>query len=402
MNTKERVMRLIGKSCFGFGLLIELMMMVLETSSYIIQHQTFWFRLAFLLFGVKIVLTSYSKKEYGVILFFGIIGILSYLGSGREEVIRIVAFCIALKDLDYRKILKITFYSTLTGMFILIILSLFGIMGKISMTEVYRNGIEETRYVLGMGHPNALHCMVWVLTTLGIFLYFTSIKWYHLISFMIINILCYMLTVSRTGFLVTTVTIIVTTFFVYASKQRNKKWVYILGIMALTACIVLAIGVSLYGVGWNRGLWNSALVDKIDFSIFSARFRYAYYRADLSTWHLFGDTANDRYFDMGIVRLFYWYGIIPGLLYMVLQMFLLKYSYKKKEYGIYIIVTMFAFYHIWEAHAISVFIARNYILFIIGGVFSEMFNLQDKEEIYFWNMPQLMFKNGVNSDAKRD
>lgn len=382
----------IGEGAFFLGVMIEVVLMLLETSRYIIQYPTLWFRLAFLLFAVKVLTTKYSKKEMLCIVLFGLLGLGVYLGSGREEVIRIVVFAAAFKNLDWKKVLRAVFFTTLAGCILLMLLAVTGIFGDIALTEEFRNGIEETRYTLGFGHPNALHCFVWALSTLWITLYFEKIRWYHIAVLMGVNTGFYLLTDSRTGFMVATVTLLTTMFFVYCKKQREKKWPYILGAAALIACVLLAFLVSLYGYGWNRGMWNSLLVDKIDFTIFSARFRYAYFRADLSTWHLFGSPLNERYFDMGIVRLFYWYGIVAGLVYMSFQILLVGYAREKVEYGIYILVTMFAFYHIFEAHAISVFIARNYTLFLIGATWNQLLKVQSEQEEYWWKCYRLLFQ----------
>lgn len=50
----------------------------------------------------------------------------------------------------------------------------------------------------------------------------------------------------------------------------------------------------------------------------------------LRNWSLFSRPENTKYFDMGYVRLFYWYGIIPGAVYVILYAMLIWQCYKKK------------------------------------------------------------------------
>ena len=43
-----------------------------------------------------------------------------------------------------------------------------------------------------------------------------------------------------------------------------------------------------------------------------------------------------------------------------------------------------AFYQLFEAHTISVYNGRNYILILLGVYISEMLHLSGKDEVYWW------------------
>lgn len=65
-------------------------------------------------FGISIICSEGSyyqifKKEMLCIVLFGLLGLGVYLGSGREEVIRIVVFAAAFKNLDWKKVLRAVF-----------------------------------------------------------------------------------------------------------------------------------------------------------------------------------------------------------------------------------------------------------------------------------------------------
>jgi hypothetical protein len=91
-----------------------------------------------------------------------------------------------------------------------------------------------------------------------------------------------------------------------------------------------------------------------------------------STWSLFSSPANHYYFDMGWVRLFYWYGIIPACIFVAVLFIVLFYCYKKKKYAAMMLLTSFAVYNVVEAHYISVYWARNYVLFLIGAYWCDI------------------------------
>ena len=118
----------------------------------------------------------------------------------------------------------------------------------------------------------------------------------------------------------------------------------------------------------------------------------------MTRWSLFSCPDNTRYFDMGIVRLFYWYGIIPGLAYMYLNGALLWNSRKRGDYGIYVMVLMFAFYQLFEAHTISVFNGRNYVLILLGVYISEILHLEGTEEVYWWQFLSLKKRTEINKN----
>ena len=397
MNSKlltQEKLNLIKNSLFYTGLTGEIIMVILDKSKYIIQYQTWWFRLFFVLFVGKIVLTKYSRKEWIVMAAFVLMGLCSYVCTDKEEIIRVVALCAACKGMDAKKVLSYVFYTTLIGCLGIMGLSVLGIYGDISLTAAYRNNIIETRYTFGMGHPNAFHCMVLMLTLLWIYLKFDKLNVYKLGILMGINVLAYCFSTSRMGVMTTAISIMVAAFFVYFPKLRDQKWVYIFGCIAIAMTVALAVGVAWYGVGFNYKGWSHLWLDKIDFTIFSARLRYAYFRADLTTWSLFSNPENTRFFDMGIVRLFYWYGIVPGLVYMYLNGVLLWNSRKNKDYGIYVMVLMFAFYQLFEAHTISVYNGRNYVLILLGVYISEMLHLGGKEEVYWWQFFSVKKREG--------
>lgn len=284
-------------------------------------------------------------------------------------------FIAACKDIDMVKCLKVVFWMTLAGCLALILLSLFGILGTVSLTQDYGRGSVETRYVLGLGHPNALQCMVCVLTMLGMYLYHAKWKWYYYALTLMVNVFFFLLTDSKTGFLVSAGAVFL--FFV-ASKARNK---ILTGIFAAGNAAVFAgsIVISIMSAKNAMCLWDYywwAKTDrKIEFYLFldtiltgrlHSLIETDNHEGIMDTWSLFSSPQNDYYFDMGWVRLFYWYGIIPAVLAVIVLTVFVGYFIKKKRWEELVLFSMTALYTIVEAHIISVYIGRNYLLFIVG------------------------------------
>ena len=372
----EQRVRQIGVVMFYAALALEMLFVLLDKSAYIIPYETWAFRLTFIMFCCKIACTKYTCREWICIFAFGILGIISFIVTDREEIIRVVAFVAAFKDINIKTAVKVTFYETLIGSLIIVLLSVAGIYGTVSLTAYYRGGcIEETRYCLGMGHPNALHCMFFVLLVLGMALYQEYLMWYGYLVLFLLNLGVFLLTDSRTGVLLSAAAVIFATFLHYAVKFRENKMIYILGITFVLLCVLFTIFISIYGV-------EIPILRQIDIRI-NGRFQWGKSEGGIQYWSLFSNPDNQNYMDMGYMKLFYWYGIIPALLYIAVICRLIWECYRKKSYGAYLVTMMFSAYTLIEAHAVSVYIGRNYILLFIGAMWYTIFGQTGEEEYFF-------------------
>lgn len=376
---KQKILSKIAYSCFYVGVVIEVLLVLIDKSAYTNPIEGQIFRLTFLLFLTKVGLTKYSKKEYLVIVAFCILGAVSYFATGRNEIIRIVMFIAACKGIDMRKCLKMVFYMTLVGSVLIMLLSVMGVYGAISLTQDYGRGGVETRYTLGMGHPNALQCMIWALTTLGLYLYAEGMKWYHYLLTLIINIFFFLLTDSRTSLLVTVFAIII-------SYMATRKKIQIFSKLSA----MIGIATTLFGIGFSVVVAGSAYrvynymwdIDRRPFTVLLAKLNELLNgrirmltgnegcEGTIGTWSLFSRPENNYYFDMGWIRLFYWYGIIPASIFILVILGVMFYCYQKKQYLVIALIASFSVYSIIEAHAVSVYLARNYVLFLIGANWS--------------------------------
>lgn len=378
----EQRARQIGIVTFYIAHMLEMLFVLLDKSAYIIPYETWAFRLTFIMFAFKIICTKYTRREWICIFAFGLLGIISFIATDREEIIRVVAFVAAFKDINIRTAAKVTFYETLIGSLLIVLLSVAGIYGAVSVTANFRGGgIEETRYCLGMGHPNALHCMVFVLLVLGMALYQEYLKWYGYLLLFFLNIGVFSLTDSRTGVLLSAAAIIFAAFLHYAVQFRENKVIYIIGMVFVLFCVLFTVFISIYGVDIH-------ILRQIDIRI-NGRFQWGKSEGGIQYWSLFSNPSNQNYMDMGYMKLFYWYGIIPTLLYITVICRLIWECYRKKAYGAYLVTMMFSAYTLIEAHAVSVYIGRNYILLFIGAMWYTVLGQAGGEE-YFFHIGRLL------------
>jgi cytochrome b subunit of formate dehydrogenase len=132
----------------------------------------------------------------------------------------------------------------------------------------------------------------------------------------------------------------------------------------------------------------------------NGRFRSAHMieAARIENWKLFAMNGNEEYFDQGFIRLFYWYGIIPGLLYVASNVYLIWQSYRNRDYPLAVIIVAYAILSVTEAHLISVYLLRNYILIWLGYYWYRAFMEDKSYEGYIWQIKQF-WKGKANESS---
>ena len=378
---QKQYLDLISKCSFYLGLFIELTIVILDKSEYIIQHEGLWFRVTFVLFGISMITTKHSLRQWISFFVMALMGCVSYLYTGRNEILRAVVFIWACLGKDIKKALKFTFWYTLAGCAVLFLLSVLGIYGDIFLEAVYHTDIPwtpgevEKRYCFGMGHPNAFHCMMLVITWLGIYSYHEKIKWYGYVIIGIAHVVVYFFTDSRTGLLMSVGSIGLFVILKYIKPLQKNVISYILGILIVVGAVGFSVFMAKYSV-------NHPLLLKID-NVLSGRITNLYYNSTyhegmLNPWYPWSAARNTEYFDLGIIRMFYWFGIIPGVIYFLTQCKLIWCGYKQKDYMLLAMVVVITIYSVFEAHFISDYMGRNYILFFFGMYLANL--LGDKNE----------------------
>ena len=399
MDKKQDIFFKIANMSFYIGVIIEVMIVIIDKSEYINPIEGRLFQLTFLLFSLKVFFTKYSAKEYGVIVLFLILGGISYFETGRNEIIRLIMLVAACKNIDMKRCLKLVFYLTIVGCGFLIFLSLAGIYGKASLTMDFGRGNEETRYMLGLGHPNALQCMIWAVTVLYLYLYGEKMKWYVYLCLLGVNGFFFYLTDSKTSLLVAVFAIFYVGVLMLIKNTFFQKFCCVCGGVISTGCIILSVVIAanayrVYNFYWY---WEWSEVTEIFLkldNLLTGRIHSLVgterWEGTIGTWKAFSGPENNYFFDLGWIRLFYWYGIIPAFIFIIVMFILMVYCVRQRDYLSVALITAFAVYSFSEAHGISVYLARNYVFFLIGAYWNKMLFVCSEKECYWWRIMQLM------------
>ena len=225
---------------------------------------------------------------------------------------------------------------------------------------------------------------------LGVYSYADVLKWYHFAVFMAMDFVLFFLTDSKTGVIVWIFFVALAFVMRYSKKCRENKSIYILGTVIVLGCVVFAmIGSHVE----NTYFTPDSLMHKLD-KVLNGRYQscYAVEAARLENWKLFAAPENTEYFDAGFVRLFYWYGIVPGIIYIGMNIYLLYQSYREKDYVMFTMLVAFSIYNLMEAHFISVYILRNCLLVLMGYYWYQPFEKKPAFEGYFWQVKGLLGK----------
>ena len=388
----KSTLKTIGTYSFYLAVIIEIMLVILDKSEFLYPFEGWTFRITFLLCFIKFLCAEctaeFTIRDHIGIAVLLILGTISYQSTGRNDFLRIVLFLAACKGEDMIRCLKMVFWITLIGCTGIILLAITGIYGAATLTQDFGRGGVETRYVLGMGHPNALQCMVWMVSSLGMYLYHTKWKWFHYLSVWILNLLFFFLTDSKTSMAIVTVAVVLFFMADHLHAKWGKRLFSAANIAAVIGSIILSMLVAKDAMCLWDYFWGGPLTVKVKIylllnKILTGRIHSLIetrnHEGIMDTWSLFSDSHNTYYFDMGWVRLFYWYGIIPGLVVVVFLLLLLAYFYKKDKMAEMILFSTYSVYTIVEAHIISVYIGRNYLLFIAGMYLWKMWSKTRKQ-----------------------
>ncbi len=395
MEKRNDIFSKIAYYAFYLGVIIEVLILLVDKSAYINPIEGRLFQITFLLFAVKVCFTRYTLKEYGAIFLFLLLGAASYFITERNEIVRLVMMIAACKGIDMKKCLKLVFYMTLTGCALLILLSLLGIFGKASLTADFGRGGEETRYILGMGHPNALQCMVWALTVLCLYLYGEKMKWYGFILLLIVNGYFFYLTDSKTSLLVAVFTVLYAGIIRLIKNDKFRRFCSWAGVALTAGSVLMSVAIAANAYRVYNFVWHGEWSKPTQFFVYLDRALTGRIReltatnqmeGTIGTWRLFSNPESIYYFDMGWIRLFYWYGVIPACIFIIVLLALMGYCIRKKDYMAIIMIVSFSVYTVVEAHGISVYFARNYIFFLLGTYWSGAFSLASGRERYWWEV----------------
>ena len=347
---------------FYLGLAAEILLVIWDKSSWTNPYMGLICIMTFLLFAVCCACSvRKSTMTEDIVFAIGVlIGALSWRFGGRNDLLRIVIFLRAAGMVSVPRAMKVTFVSSVLGCLGLVGLAFAGIQGHLYQTYDYGHGVE-TRWDLGLGHPNSLHCMAAMLLIFALYLFEKRMKLYLYVLLGVGNVLLYGLTRSNTAFAISMLALMLSLILHYGKKLAAGNGVYFLGEAFLFGGLLFSVFCGIYRPSDHRLL---AKLDHVLTGRISSLWTTTFHEGTLSTWKWFGQRLNVCYFDLGWLRVVYWYGVIPAIVIIGLTFALLEHARKTRDKAAFLLLLCFGLYTVFEAHLVSAYIGRNYALFI--------------------------------------
>lgn len=305
--------------------------------------------IAMWLLFTKVVLTRYTKKEFCILAPIATLALYNYTVSGNIYCVYTILIIACLKDIDYSVLFKVLFYSTLSAVIFVGILSFFNIGSPISITENFGREVVETRYCFGLYHPNIWHFAITRCIVFFCAAYYEKLNLLHIIALLLFNYFIYTLSASRTGLLTISMFLMMILFYKYLKKLMHCIFIKI--------CIIAAM-LGVYGIylHFMRDLMNGGLYgDIFNYKITTGRIQQAIDFLSTHSIQAFSSRFPDdgTLFDWGSLRMFYESGYLWAGIFFI-AFFLLVFLALKNNWDIIIAVSVFfLLYGLYESDPVT-------------------------------------------------
>ena len=370
----------LSEVLFYVALTIELGIMLLEKSViHMYSYQSYVYRLTFLMALITVLLLKHDKKEWIIIGAVCAFTFISYRISGKNDLLRYAVFMMAARDIDIKKAMKYILYVSAAGYFLIAFLSVIGKLGVTAQPpHDYGRGVVEMRYELGFGHPNTFYGSVYAFVLLWMWIYGEAATLREWLLVFTLNFMSCVISASRTGMLISFMTFGIGFLARYCKKIGESKIVYILtALVTPVFCVAFSVWSAIvskvprYEFEHKHYKFIEWIDSKLNNRIHDLYRETEKHAGSIWTWKLFSDGSSEETFDMGWVRIFYWYGIIPAIVIAALIVLIIYICYKKKDIWTLVIILSLSVYTIVEATFVSEYIGRLFILPVIGAYLGE-------------------------------
>lgn len=312
-----------------------------------------------------IIFRKYEFRELIIIFFLNSIGIICFFSSGNTGLFMTILAVTLLPNNSLNKVLFLIFKEEVFLFIIIVVLSQLGVIPDIKL-EIFKGTYTATGRALGFEHPNMLAAQTVSIILLFICVKREYLKKRHLFLSLILCLVVFGISQSRTALLLSLLTIILLTF---RKKKLLQKIIYriipvayIITIVSIIICIAIFVR-----------LGNSNVVARyINDGLFNGRIGLAYTSLITYPTTLFGkhiDTSiwnQWQYFalDNGQVMIWLEYGIIGFFVYFIIIQKALNQIKKEKNIVLAIIIITFILWSMYEGT--MYFIGKNFTLLFLG------------------------------------
>ena len=314
------------------------------------------------MFALKMVLTKYSLLEYFAAFLLLALGAVVYLKSGEKSLLIFITMMLGMKGVSERRVFKFGAYIWVTAFVAMYVLSVIGVIPETAYILDRADWPPIFRHTLGYPHPNTLHVTYFVLC---IFVLYScknlSRKWNVAIAalLMIGNCYVFMYSLSRNGFFVATLYLLIHFFFLYKSDFGRVTNVLLRLIFPICATSMLILPIVINGDRFE--FLNTKLAGRLEYS----RYFLTYKPLELFGIREIPVPRPGYYIDSSYVYLIFRLGIVAYILYFVAVNLLINKLLKEKKYAELSVVLALSIGGIIETYLFNQSY-KNYIFVFLG------------------------------------
>lgn len=262
---------------------------------------------AFLCIAIKMCITEYTYREWGIILFLLMLSTIVYLVSGEKGVLICMVTVTAMKNVSLHRAFRVGLVVWSVAMGGRFFISLMHIENVFTEVQIKNITGAVMRYFMGYPHPNTLHISYLVLAALVIYCVKETYGLKHLLILATGNLFVFFYSYSFTGALIVIIYICLS---YCVSKRTISKAEYFLVRLFFPFCILFSI---IFPLTLSGRVYE--LADKI----FNNRINFARHFLTVDNMSLLGNnlaaiTTNILTMDNAFIFALVTYGILIFLL----------------------------------------------------------------------------------------
>lgn len=305
---------------------------------------------------LKAITDKFTKKEFVIIFSLLGIGILNLI-IGNQTVILFTAIILCcMKNVSIEKTIKVMFVARLIAYLLIIFLVGSGICENNYML-FYRDGEYIKRYSLIFSHPNLAHSSFAIIVILGIYIFYNKLNVINVLIVEVLNYGLYLLTYSRTGFLICSI------FLIFALLFKKFKIIQKIIKKIIKYYLIFLIFLSLL---------SGILYDKVDIfqkadKLLTGRIGYI---NELITKYDIPIIGNQKYnedvlFDNGYISLLYEGGLLATIWFIYIYNKTTKLLIKENRNKEILLLIIFMTYSITESYLPNVIMNPTLLFFAL-------------------------------------
>ncbi|WP_051200223.1 glycosyltransferase family 4 protein [Butyrivibrio sp. FCS006] len=206
----------------------------------------FWYNVCLLiggaLFAVKILITKHSPAEYLLMILLMALGTVIYLQSGEKSLLIFLTMMFGVKNVSLDKVFKTGCVIWLTSFVSMYVLAVIGVIPERAFVLERYGWPPILRHSLGYPHPNTLHVTYFILCLLLLYSLRTLSRKYLIaisVVLMLGNCYVFLYSLSRNGFLISTLFIFLNLYFALREKRSRLEDTLIRLIFPISALVLI-------------------------------------------------------------------------------------------------------------------------------------------------------------------